>query len=194
MNKLTYEELLVERDHYRAKVEAAKVQKAVAWMNSQGETSINEIQVEYWRIGGCEITPLYARPPIATGEVPAEVVHDKAYANGVIAGWNAGHNYCRDSLAKAAYESAEDWIKGVYIQNPPTPDDSILRHAHRLISEANAVLQSHPEPDVLCFHNTGEDSSEHYVTIESEEDAKVPDHSTGYDEAAKGWNMRAQTT
>lgn len=50
---------------YAAPVPAMPIQdEPIAWMNNQGETTINEIQVEYWRRGGYEITPLYAHPPI----------------------------------------------------------------------------------------------------------------------------------
>jgi hypothetical protein len=37
-------------------------QEPVAWMNNQGETTINEVQVEYWEMGGYKITPLYTDP------------------------------------------------------------------------------------------------------------------------------------
>lgn len=54
-----------ERDALRAELQKAREQGPIAWMNNQGETTVNEIQVEYWRIGGYQITPLYSAPVTA---------------------------------------------------------------------------------------------------------------------------------
>jgi hypothetical protein len=58
-----------ERDALLAEREQLIAKEPVAWMNNQGETTINEIQVEYWKIGGYTITPLYIQA------VPAQQVN-----------------------------------------------------------------------------------------------------------------------
>lgn len=65
----------------RAYKEAAEIQVPFAWANNQGETTINEIQVEYWERGGYKIIPLYAKPAVA---VPDSIIFYIDFALDVI--------------------------------------------------------------------------------------------------------------
>jgi len=78
--KSLLDEVFAENAPLLAEREQLLAQEPIAWMNNQGETTINEIQVEYWKIGGYTITPLYAQAVPAQQVDPLRYTSDGALA------------------------------------------------------------------------------------------------------------------